>query len=344
MTSPPGIFRVGRPSLSCSFVVCAYRLDRIESAAEAVLSALAQSCPPHEVIVVVDCITGLKMQLERRLPPEVRIVENRAQRGLSEARNTGVSLSRGEVIAFLDDDAVAGSDWVEVLLPAFTDPKVMVAGGRAIPVWLDRGKRPSWLPEELDWLVGCTYDGFADTVKFVRNVHGSNMCFRRIVFDLVGGFNPSLGGVVFGDDTEICVRIVARPEGYRVLYDPRAVVFHKVPRDRQTMRHCLRHAFEEGVGKEIIRSIHRSSIDALSSEREYLRQILLGFMPNRLMNLIKFRFRDGLQMVSMVCVMASVAAGHLWYWAASRLFHGDLSYRGQSLREVRLATGGRPPA
>jgi len=318
-------------------------LDRVEYAAEAVQSALSQSVPPSEVIVVVDRVPELLERLRERLPPAVRLVENRAGRGLSEARNTGVMHAQGEIIAFLDDDAVAHPDWLRFLSMAFADPKVLAAGGRAVPVWLGSGCRPYWLPEELDWLIGCTYKGFANGVQFVRNVHGSNMCFRRTAFGIVGEFDPRLGGPVFGDDTEICIRIVSRPEEYIVSYDSRAIVWHKVPIVRQRWRYCVRHAFEAGVGKEVIRTLHGKSTDALSAEKSYLRQVFTGFLPPRLLGVLELNGEAVAQIGTMLAVMTAVAAGHVWLWLASHLFRGTLSYRGQSLTHSRpAATGGFP--
>jgi cellulose synthase/poly-beta-1,6-N-acetylglucosamine synthase-like glycosyltransferase len=99
--------------------------------------------------------------------------------------------SNCELVAFIDDDAVAQLDWLELLEKNFDDPLVIGVGGRIIPRW------PSdtflSLPEELYWIVGCSYKGLPTVKAPVRNPIGSNMIFRRAVFEKVGYFNVNVG-------------------------------------------------------------------------------------------------------------------------------------------------------
>src|SRR5439155_542168 len=77
------------------------------------------------------------------------------------ARTTGIDRAdRGDVIAFLDDDAVAEPDWLETMLRAYGDGSVMAVGGRIEPLWA--AGRPGWFPPEFDWVVGCTYVGLPE--------------------------------------------------------------------------------------------------------------------------------------------------------------------------------------
>ena len=62
------------------------------------------------------------------------------------ARNSGVTVAQGAVIAFLDDDAIAETNWLEHLAACYTDPHVLGVGGKIEPLWLVT--RPAWLPEE----------------------------------------------------------------------------------------------------------------------------------------------------------------------------------------------------
>ena len=81
--------------------------------------------------------------------------------------------------------------------------------GRIVPVF-DR-KRPRWLAEELDWIVGCTYKGMPETKAVVRNPIGANMAFRREVFDVAGKFRSEVGRygkkLLGSEETELCMRL-----------------------------------------------------------------------------------------------------------------------------------------
>ena len=73
----------------------------------------------------------------------------------------------------------------------------MSVGGFIQPSWQGNEVRPSWFPEELDWVIGCSYKGAPEVRSLVRNAIGCNMSFRKTVFEKVGGFNTNLGR--FGD-------------------------------------------------------------------------------------------------------------------------------------------------
>ena len=117
---------------------------------------------------------------------------NEQQQGLSGARNTGIAIATGDVIAFVDDDGTIQPDWLEQLCDCLTDPTVLGAGGTILPRW--EGKPPRWFPPEFYWTVGCTYEGQPHKRQVVRNLWGC-MCVRRAVFGAVGGFHTSIGRI-----------------------------------------------------------------------------------------------------------------------------------------------------
>jgi GT2 family glycosyltransferase len=255
---------------STSVVVCAYTERRWADLRAAVASVRAQAPAPDEIVLVVDHNPALRSRAERTLAG-VRCVDNDRRPGLSGARNSGVAAARGEIVAFLDDDAEAEHGWLARLVDGYRDPRVLGVGGAVVPRWA--GGRPPAFPPEFDWVVGCTYRGMPEATGPVRNLIGANMSFRRDVLDAVGGFREGIGRVgtipIGCEETELCLRARRRfPEGI-VLYDPRAAVRHRVPAERASWRYFAARCYAEGRSKaEVCRLAGARA--ALSSERAHV--------------------------------------------------------------------------
>ena len=257
-----------------SVIICAYTERRWRDLAAAVRSAAYQTVAPLEVIVVSDHNMELHERVWRELP-EALVLYNDDQRGLSGARNTGVRAARGDVLAFLDDDAVAAPDWLEHLLAPYIDAAVIGVGGSIEPLW--PGPRPRFMPDEFDWVVGCTYRGMPTTTSPVRNLIGANMSVRREVFEAVGGFRTDVGRVgtrpVGCEETELCIRAGQRMPGTRMVFAPRARVRHRVTEERAGWRYFRDRCWSEGLSKAVV-SRHAGRADGLSSERRYVTSTL----------------------------------------------------------------------
>jgi glycosyltransferase involved in cell wall biosynthesis len=241
-------------------------------------SLRAQTLPPHEIVLVIDHAPEL-LDEARALWPDLKVVANRERKGLSGARNSGVAEASGEVVAFLDDDAIAAPDWLARLAAAYADPSVLGAGGTVRPRWVE-GK-PGWFPPEFDWVVGCTHSGMPRELEPVRNLVGANMSFRRQPLLDVGGFSHDLGRVgtlpVGCEETDLSIRVHQRWPAAEILYDPAAEVEHVVPPARGKVRYFLDRCRAEGRSKAVLSGMVGSD-DGLSSERTYvLRTLPLGF-------------------------------------------------------------------
>ena len=261
-----------RPSISV--VVCAYTLDRWDDLSASIRSVQAQQAPVAELLLVADHCPELADRA-RTAFDGVRTVSNQERQGLSGARNTGVVTARGEVVAFLDDDAVAEPEWSGQLLDGYRDPRVLGVGGLVLP-WWETG-RPAWFPPEFDWVVGCSYRGMAQRRAPVRNFIGANMSFRRGAVLAAGGFRTDLGRVgtrpLGCEETELCLRMAARDPERILLYEPAAVVRHHVPRARTTWAYFRSRCYAEGLSKAAV-ARHAGSGPGLASERTYLRSTL----------------------------------------------------------------------
>lgn len=253
-----------------SVVICAHTMERWSETCAAVESVWAQSFQNTEIIVVVDHHPGLAAALADALAG-VTVAENREERGLSGARNTGVSIAHGDVVAFLDDDAVADPDWLKFLADSYADPAVIGVGGQILPRW--QKPRPSWFPGEFNWVVGCSYRGMPEPGLPVRNLLGANASFRRQAFDLAGGFRNGIGRSAgkrpLGcEETEFCIRLSQRSPGSVLLFDNRAVVRHLVPVDRCRFSYFRARCYAEGLSKAMVTARVGVS-DGLAAERRY---------------------------------------------------------------------------
>ncbi|MFF3655423.1 glycosyltransferase [Streptomyces olivochromogenes] len=262
-----------------SVVICVYTEDRWEDILAAVSSVRAQSLPALETLLVVDHNATLLDRLSREYKETyaVRVLPNAGPRGLSAGRNTGIAVAHGEIIAFLDDDAVAERDWLRHFASGYADPRVMAVGGRTMPIWAS-GRRPAWFPEEFDWVVGCTYKGLPPGRVQVRNVLGGNASFRRTAFDAAGGFATGIGRdgdkrPLGCEETELCIRLArARPDAI-LLIDDRAVIHHRVPEPREHFAYFRTRAYAEGLSKALVaRSVGADK--GLESERRYTTRVL----------------------------------------------------------------------
>lgn len=255
--------------MNVSVIIAAYSSKRWRYLRDAVASVREQTRPALETIVVVDHNPDL-LALARRELPGVTVLANTGARGASGARNTGVAASRGDVVAFLDDDARASSGWLAALVSNFADPGVVGAGGRVDPLWT--APRPRWFPGEFDWAVGASYRGMPETACPVRNVWSNNMAVRRAAFEAAGGFREEFGKVGARsrpEDTDLCIRTA---RGVWV-YDPAAWVGHWVPTERAALRYFLSRCFHEGWGKAGLAALD-GTVTSTSAERRYARQVL----------------------------------------------------------------------
>jgi glucosyl-dolichyl phosphate glucuronosyltransferase len=257
------------PDVSVSVVICAYTEARWDDLVAAVASVRHQTVPALDLIVVIDHNPSLLARAQETFADSV-VIENHQSQGLSGARNSGIETAQGDIIAFLDDDAEAAPDWLEQLLAAYADPRVGGVGGAIEPLWLSA--KPAWFPDEFNWVVGCTYRGMPRTTAPIRNQIGANMSFRREVFSAIGGFRNGVGQIGASmlrcDDTEFGIRVRQQCPQFITLYEPRAIVRHRVPDSRARWRYFGTRCYTEGLAKAIIARLVGTR-DGLASERAY---------------------------------------------------------------------------
>ena len=210
----------------------------------------------------------------------MKILLNRGQKGLSASRNIGIIHSSGDIICFLDDDAIADKHWVEELIKTYNEyPDALGVGGPILPL----GKIPWWMPEDFYWLLGVTPSSLhSNNIAKIRNTFGSNISFRKRVFEKVGLFNEGLGfsgtKLSQAEETEICIRCTKKLKGL-ILYNPKAIVYHHILPQRTKLSYLLKRAYNQGFSKAILKFLHRD-FNVLYVEYKYLIEVLRNVLSS----------------------------------------------------------------
>lgn len=187
-----------------------------------------------EVIVVVDGSTDGSEELVREQFPDVRLVVHPENRGLLQARLTGVQASEAELAVFIDSDVRVTRELLVPIVEDLRDPSVFAVGClsyRDDGPEIDAGVKIPHFKRGLLRFTGQieTFNGVRTSTDLRGPVttlyaQGGQFAFRREVFLALGGCDDSYYPM-YWDDTDLCYRAWKR--GYRVLFDPRAVVYHR---------------------------------------------------------------------------------------------------------------------
>jgi glycosyltransferase involved in cell wall biosynthesis len=234
------------PLPSASIAVCTR--DRTAELASCLQSLLPFADQGYEILIVDNCPSDQStFELVGRYP-QIRYVHEPIP-GLDSARNRALIEAQGQVVAFTDDDAIVDQGWLQALLENFEDPTVAVVTGITLPAELDT--------EAQRWFEAT--NGFAR--GFVREVYesdtllplaagrvgaGVNMAIQRSTVHEIGLFDVALDGGTLsrsGGDQEFFFRTLSR--GYRIVYEPRALVWHRHRREWKALRNTL---YGYGVG------------------------------------------------------------------------------------------------
>jgi GT2 family glycosyltransferase len=180
-----------------------------------------------------------------RLPDRVRYAHE-PRKGLSYARNRALVESRGELIAFTDDDVLVNADWLNEIHREFSkDPQLMLLGGRVL-LARESLQQVAFQPAaDRQWFAFPGDGGFA---------MGANMAFRRELFDRIGMFDVRLGAGRFfagADEVELVYR--ALKAGDRLLYAPNVLVYHDHDRTRVEQACRLEYGYGKGCAAYLIK-------------------------------------------------------------------------------------------
>lgn len=215
-----------------------------------------QTALPDEIIVGVDSV---KEEQYIQTDPDISChFAVSGKTGVSAARNAACQLAKGNIFAFIDDDAMAEPGWIEQIRKTFEDQTISCAGGPVIPVF-EKGT----VPEQWHWIIGCTGTSTRPIC--------SNMAIRSRDLLLQGGFPENLGRIKYnlsiGEETDLILKLESSHN--KVVWEPNMVVRHWCPHTRTQWGYILTRAYKEGLGKAIISQRHPMAV-----ERQFLKHYL----------------------------------------------------------------------
>lgn len=235
----------------CTFNRCNYLLGLFES-------LLKQTLPISEFeVIVVDNNSNddTKIVTEGFLRKGLRLKYIfEPEQGLSKARNRGLRETAAPIVVYIDDDGIAGPDWLRSIVAGFLiDEEVVCAGG---PVFLDwQGERPNWLPTQYDSIYTCL--DFGSKQHYLspnKYLVGANVAFRREWLSGINGFSCELGRkgscLLSGEEARVYQQVFAA--GRAALYVPDAKIFHRVPPERKKRPWVFRRLFWDGATQPIL--------------------------------------------------------------------------------------------
>ena len=240
-------------------------------------------CPDdveYEILVVDnnsdDETAAVIRQSEALLGSRLRSVFESKQ-GLSHARNRAIAEARGEVICFMDDDALVDSRWLIEHVRAYRDnPQAVAVGGRVLLQWPDGRSRPAWLSTDLDgYLSGVDLGVEGHVMRYPRYPFGCNMSVRREIAEQMKGFSVKLGrkkfNLVSNEEKHFFYKI--HEMGGEVVYMPTALVHHMVPARRLSRKFFLRRGYAQGISNVLFQTETNPDNSVLAW---YVRQIAVG--------------------------------------------------------------------
>jgi len=239
--------------MNVSVILCTYnRYRSLGKALESVASSILPDSIEWEVLVVdnnsKDQTREVAEDYSHRYPGRFRYIFESRQ-GKSHALNRGIRESSANVLAFLDDDVIAEPDWLQNLTEPLQDSTWVGVGGRIVPPL--NFSPPEWLavegPHDMSGILAL-FDKGRDGAELTEAPFGTNMAFRREIFEQYGLFRTDLGpcpgSEIRGEDTEFGRRVLEA--GGRLWYEPSAIVHHDVSEVRLKKEYFLRFLYDQG--------------------------------------------------------------------------------------------------
>lgn len=265
-----------------------FRENYLKYVVELLKTLEKQTIDKFEVIVVVNSNKHYFKELlnavknGNEISYEIQILFNPIEKGIAHSRNIALKKAKTPYIAYTDDDVIPNNLWLEELLwPFRLNEKVAAVTGPVLCKW-EHGieNYASWFPNELNWIIGC-HSRDVKNVTITRNGFGSNLALRKGIPPIREGFNEKFGfnqvNPMAGEESELGIRLMKW--GYVTLWNPSAIVYHRIFRDRLKIRNILVRSFIEGKTKAYLKKVHGS--DAIRIEANHLQSVIKSFIKTK---------------------------------------------------------------
>ena len=270
-----------------SIIITAYTTERLNDIYELLKSIKNQTYINTETLFVVERSTELLEKINSYAVeyniPNLKVLFNDGEPGLSAARNVGIKEANGDIIAFVDDDVILYPDWAEKMVKAYYDDSIIGATGPAFPLWEEDSM--AWFPQEFYWIISCTAWDTEDHVKEVRNAWGMNMSFKREAFEKAGVFSNEFGfhKGPMAEDNEFSMRIKERT-GKKIFYFPNIKLWHRVHKYRLSQKFIKERSYWIGYSRRMMKQRKiknkKDGTNVLSQEHRLLNRILTRLFPD----------------------------------------------------------------
>lgn len=238
-----------------SVIICTYnRSDYLELALRSLVKQ--ENCTDFEVIIVDNNSTDSTKDICKKFidRDDWNYFFEKSQ-GLSFARNRGIKEAKGEILAFLDDDAIANSNWIANIYSFFKNhPNADVLAGRVRLI--EEKPIPTWVSKEMATITFAQldYSDKTEIMPYPSGPVGANAIYRRKVFtDHNIRFPTNLGRVgnklLSGEESEVLYHI--HRAGLHVYYSPEVEVKHHASKDRIAFKYVLKRLYWEGRSRAI---------------------------------------------------------------------------------------------
>ncbi len=229
-----------------------------------------------------DALDSLKPEVAGDIPAEIIVIDNgstdstrdvvtafaataacpvvyryEARPGLHVGRHLGAELAQAPLLAYLDDDVIVQPGWLRAVVERFdSDASIALVGGPCRPRW--EVPPPAWIDafrEEClgGWCLGqLSLLDLGSEAKDIpaAYVFGCNYCIRKNLLYKFGGFNPDGMPIhlsKYRGNGESGLSLAIENSDYRITYDPKAAIDHRVPAERVTINYFRFIAYRVGI-------------------------------------------------------------------------------------------------
>ena len=220
--------------------------------------------------------------------------------GIAFARTRSAMEAKGEILAFIDDDCLAESNWLKEIVNFYDkNPSAMSTGGKIVPKYLT--PVADWFGKYF-WGLVANYDLGPEVfqMKGTRYPSGANMHFRKIAFEKYGYFDGNLGrsgkSLMAGEEKAMYLKLLRGNE--KIYYLPHVIVHHHVEGNKFDKAYVRRHSMGIGASERLMNkgSFFKLVLKLTEYKLKLGYAIAYGFLylvkgqPQKMWMLVKFRW------------------------------------------------------